>query len=210
MERHLQQTLALAGIAQAAFLVHQLAHHGLAAHDKMTTAVNSLFVTHPKVAADVFGQVSKLNLGLQVLQEILAGNSAVFSPTEVLRYQMGLLYLEHKLAGKRGMLDAISTGLDTIRRRFPEIEVAGNPEALKEVGRLYQDTLSTLPFRIQVRGDMNFLKNEHVACKVRVALFAGVRAAVLWRQVGGRRWHLLIHRKRIARDVNRLLLNLPG
>lgn len=210
MDRHLQQTLALAGIAQSAFLVHQLAHHGLAAHDKMATAVNSLFVTHPKAAVDVFGQVSKLNLGLQVLQEMLAGDSAVFSPSEVLRYQMGLLYLEHKLASKPKVLDSVSTGLDAIRSQFPEADIADNQDALKAIGRLYQDTLSTLPFRIQVRGDMNFLKNEHVACKVRVALFAGVRSAVLWRQVGGKRWHLLLHRKRIARDINRLLLNVRG
>ncbi|MEY4642371.1 MAG: high frequency lysogenization protein, partial [Pseudomonadota bacterium] len=94
--------------------------------------------------------------------------------------------------------------------QFPEAELAEKPEAIRELSRLYQGTLSTLPFRIQVRGDMNHLKNEHTACRIRALLFAGVRAAVLWRQVGGKRWHLLLQRKRIARDVTRLLHKLPG
>ena len=210
MSKERQQTLALAGIAQASFLVNQLAHHGLAAQDKLATAVNSLFVTDPKSAEDVFGKAGKLNLGLQVLQEMLAGDSAVFNPAEVMRYLLGLLYLERKLARNAALLDQIGKGLETIRLRFPDTDIAANPDALRELSRLYQNTLSTLPFRIQVRGDMNFLENELVTCKVRAALFAGLRAAVLWHQVGGRRWHLLLKRKRIARDINLLLLNLPG
>lgn len=210
MDRQLEQTLALAGIAQAAFLVHQLAHHGVAAQDKLNTALNSLFVTHPKSAEEVFGNTDKMHLGLQVLQELLTGNSAVFTPSEVLRYMLGLLYLQYKLDGKTRMLADIGKGLDAIKMQFPEGELAEKPEAIKEVSRLYQGTLSTLPFRIQVRGDMNYLKNEHTANRIRALLFAGVRSAVLWRQVGGKRWHLLFQRKRMARDVTRLLHKLPG
>lgn len=211
MERQLQQTLALAAIAQSAFLVHQLAHHGLAAQDKLNTAINSLFITNPKHTEDVFGSVSKLNLGLQVLQELLTGNSDVFTPSEVLRYVMGLLYLQHKLSNRQDLLDKVGTGLDDIRQHFAHLserELAENSDVIRQISMLYQNTLSTLPYRIQVRGDMNYLKNDHVSHKVRAVLFSGVRAAVLWRQVGGKRWHLLLHRKRIARDVNRLLLNL--
>lgn len=108
------------------------------------------------------------------------------------------------------MLDDIGKGLDAIKLQFPEGALAEKPEAIRELSRLYQGTLSTLPFRIHVRGEVNHLKNDHTACRIRAVLFAGVRAAVLWRQVGGKRWHLLLQRKRIARDVNRLLHKLPG
>ena len=210
MERQLEQTLALAGIAQAAFLVHQLAHHGVAAQDKLGTALDSLFVTHPKNAEDVFGKTERLNLGLQVLQELLTGDSAVFTPSEVMRYMLALLYLQYKLAGRPGMLDDISKGLAAIEAQFPDGDIAAKPEAIRELSRLYQGTLSTLSFRIHVRGEVNHLKNDHTACRIRAVLFAGVRAAVLWRQVGGKRWHLIFQRKRIARDVTRLLHKLPG
>lgn len=210
MERQLEQTLALAGIAQAAFLVHQLAHHGVAAQDKLGTAVHSLFVTRPKTAEEVFGSTERLNLGLQVLQELLTGDSAVFTPSEVMRYMLGLLYLQYKLSGKPRMLEDISKGLDAIKLQFPDGNLAEKPEAIRELSRLYQGTLSTLSFRIHVRGEVNHLKNEHTACRIRAVLFAGIRAAVLWRQVGGKRWHLIFQRKRMSRDVNRLLHKLPG
>ena len=210
MERQLEQTLALAGIAQAAFLVHQLAHHGVAAQDKLGTALNSLFVTHPKNAEEVFGKTERLNLGLQVLQELLTGDSAVFTPSEVMRYMMALLYLQYKLAGRPRMLEDISKGLSAIEAQFPDGDIATRPEAIRELSRLYQSTLSTLSFRIHVRGEVNHLKNDQTACRIRAVLFAGVRAAVLWRQVGGKRWQLIFQRKRIARDVTRLLHKLPG
>jgi high frequency lysogenization protein len=52
---------------------------------------------------------------------------------------------------------------------------------------------------------MQRLQNENLAAKIRVLLFAGVRAAVLWQQCGGKRWHLLFQRKRISADLKRLL-----
>jgi len=209
MDRELEQTLALAAIVQSAWLVRQLAHHGVAAADKFSTAVDSLFVTKPHSTEEVFGKVGHLNLGLQTLQEILDGNSTLFSPDQVLRYVMGMLYLESQLSKRPDMLEKIGSGLDDIAQRHPKRPYADNQTLIRDLARLYQDTLSTLPFRIQVKGDVLRLQNEYLAARIRVLLFAGIRAAVLWRQRGGRRWHLLLLRKRLGRNVNRLLHNLP-
>lgn len=209
MDRALEQTLALAAIAQCAWLVRQLAHHGVASADKFSTAVNSLFVTNPRTSVEVFGSVQNVNLGLQALQELVEGNSSVFSSDQVLRYLMGMLYLEAQLSKRPSMLQQISEGLDKIHTRHPTPPYGENQDLVRDLARLYQDTLSTLPFRIQVKGDMLRLQNEYLAARIRVLLFAGIRAAVLWRQRGGRRWHLLFLRKRIGRNVNRLLHQLP-
>jgi len=209
MDRTLEQTLALAAIAQSAFLVRQLAHHGVAAVDKFGTAVDSLFATNPRSTEDVFGSVKNLNLGLQSLQEILEGTSTLFAPDQVLRYVMGMLYLESQLAKRPDMLERIGTELERIDACHPERPRAENQPLVRDLARLYQETLSTLPFRIQVKGDMQRLQNDYVAARLRVLLFAGVRAAVLWKQRGGRRWHLVFLRSRIKRDINRLLHKLP-
>lgn len=208
MEKYQQQTLALAGIAQSAFLVHQLAQHGFVAHDKFATAINSLFLTNPKTTEEVYGSVGKLNLGMQVLQEILTGTATAFTPTAVMRYQLGLLFLEYKLGKKPELLTEISTGLAAIRTKYLGDNIAENANAIEDISRLYLGTISTLSFRIQVRGEMSYLKNTQVACKVRVLLFAGIRSAVLWRQVGGKRWHLLFRRKQIKQDINKFLYKL--
>ncbi|MEK7758734.1 MAG: DUF489 family protein, partial [Pseudomonadota bacterium] len=49
------------------------------------------------------------------------------------------------------------------------------------------------------------LSNPAIADKVRAALLAGIRSAVLWRQLGGRRWQLLFSRGKLARTAAELL-----
>jgi high frequency lysogenization protein len=73
---------------------------------------------------------------------------------------------------------------------------------------LYSQTLSTFRYRIQVNGDYNFLQQQRIANQIRALLLAAVRSAILWRQVGGNRWHFLLNRKHIAHQVDLLLKTL--
>ncbi|MBT17966.1 MAG: hypothetical protein CL889_03205 [Dehalococcoidia bacterium] len=67
----------------------------------------------------------------------------------------------------------------------------------EQLANLYQDTISKLSYRIQVQGKLENLKNENVANRIRTLLLGGIRSAVLWYQLGGRRWRLAFYRKRI-------------
>lgn len=206
MEKSLRQCLALAGVAQAAYMVRQLAQHGMVGQDKLNTLVRSLFITRPGSTVDVFGSVGKLNLGMQVLQEILRNEDGGLNNRDVTRYFLGILHLERKLAEKPAMLDTIGSRLEDIGHPALDDPDLGAPAVIHELAALYQDTLSTLAFRIQVTGEMHFLKNEDVAEKVRAVLLAGIRAAVLWRQLGGHRWMLMFRRKKLQRQLL-LLMN---
>src|SRR5690606_28756881 len=172
----------------------------------LATCTDTLFVRRPANTEQGYGRVSRLPPGLQALQEIFQGGSSLRNP-EVMRYIFGLLYLESRLRRNKRMLDAIGKGLADIEAEHPGPGKAGDPEVIRRLGALYQDTLSTLRFRIQVKGEGEFLQNEMVAARVRATLLAGVRSAVLWYQVGGRRWHLLMHRRRICQDLLLLLSN---
>jgi CII-binding regulator of phage lambda lysogenization HflD len=57
---------------------------------------------------------------------------------------------------------------------------------------LYQDTISRLTMRIHVKGVPEHLRKQAVADKIRALLLAGIRSALLWHQLGGRRWHLFV------------------
>ncbi len=203
-----QQLIALAGVAQTSVLVHQLALHGMVAQDKFATAVQSLFVLDPPSTLDVFGSLKQLRLGLETLKELLGSYESVLAPTEGPRYFSGILHLEAQLKSRAGMLTLIRSELQRLHSTYPAAQLAEEPAAIKQLAALYRSTLSTLPFRIHVRGDLNYLRNDHVADKVRILLFAGVRAAFLWRQLGGRRWHLLFKRGSLAKGVEQLLLTL--
>ena len=60
---------------------------------------------------------------------------------------------------------------------------------------IYLDTLGTFRFRIRVQGEPARLQDEDNAARIRALFLAGVRAAFLWHQLGGRRWRLLFQRK---------------
>ncbi len=203
-----EQIIALAGVAQASVLVHQLALHGVVAQDKFAMAVRSLFVLDPPSTLEVFGSLKQLRLGLETLKELLGSYESVLAPTEGPRYFSGILHLEAQLKSRTRMLADIRTELQRLHDKYPAGQLTEDPLAIKQLAALYRSTLSTLPFRIHVRGDLNYLRNDHVADKVRILLFAGVRAAFLWRQLGGRRWHLLFKRGSLAKDVEQLLLTL--
>jgi high frequency lysogenization protein len=200
-----KQALALAGVAQSAFLVNQLAQYGLAAQDKQLTMVNSLFVTNPKSAEQVYGSKAQLKLGLELLSELLSGDTTMFSPNEIMRYLLSLLHLQQKLSQDRDMLNTIGTRIDILGSHYTERNGDNLAEIIRELARLYQETISRLPFRIQVRGDMKFLQNDEVAARIRTMLFAGIRSAVLWRQSGGKRWHLMISRRSLQQQVRQLI-----
>ena len=76
------------------------------------------------------------------------------------------------------------------------------------ISAIYQDTLSTLPYRIKVTGSAQHLNNPQVADLVRALLMCGVRAAFLWRQLGGTRFKLRLSRGRVRDTAARMAREL--
>ena len=79
----------------------------------------------------------------------------------------------------------------------------------EQLAKLYQDRISTLSYRIQVQGRLENLRNDNIANRIRTLLLGGISSAVLWYQLGGRRWRLVFYRKRVqgtAVNIRRKLL----
>src|SRR5690606_33083867 len=105
---------------------------------------------------------------------------------EVLRYTLQLIELARLLAAVPQVVEKLGRLLDDVDPADPEDG---------QLSRIYQQTISTLGKRIQVTGDPQLLQQEQVADRIRALLLAGVRLAWLWRQLGGRRWHLIVRRR---------------
>ncbi len=143
---------------------------------------------------------------MQVLQELLRKEEGSLNSPDVMRYFLSMLHLERKMSTHPSMLTTIGESLDTMPHVDLDDPDLANPELVRRLAKLYQDTLSTLPFRIQVTGEVKILKNEDTADRIRAVLLAGIRSAVLWQQSEGRRWHLLIGQKKLERQLL-LLMN---
>lgn len=200
-----ERTLALAALFQAAQLVQHVARRGQAANSDVETSLGSLFHIDADSTESIFGSTSALTTGLRAL---LARLGAGGNPEEleVTRYVVALLHLERKLARQPTMLDTLRIGIERIRNQLNYFPVThGNIVAA--LGELYQATISTLQPRVMVQGEPTYLADKGRASLIRALLLAGIRAAVLWRQLGGSRWQLFIGRRRILDTAQRLLHN---
>lgn len=197
-----EQVVALAGVAQAAQLVDQVARTGEADPLALEASIQSLFQFDPPTTEAVFGGLPGVGSGLQTLEQLL-GNGGYKQLQNPARYLSGILFLERKLAARQDLLEIIRSRLE--HAAFRADHFSDNPaDTFASLAGIYQDTISKFKYRIQVTGEVTYLQNPQQAEKIRSLLFAGIRAAILWRQVGGRRWHLLFRKSALESTVREL------
>jgi high frequency lysogenization protein len=198
------QTLALAGLFQAAALVQQIAHNGSCSDESLETCIRSLFATDPASTLDVYGgELSDIREGLEALSTSLAQQSRP-QDVEILRYVLNLVHLESKLKRDGDMLDVIGSRIEQARHTASHFGYT-HSNLIGNLASIYTDTISTFRLRIQVSGNPQVLQREENAAKVRALLLAGIRSAVLWRQSGGHRWQLIFKRKKVIMHARELL-----
>ncbi|WP_459206051.1 high frequency lysogenization protein HflD [Pseudomonas sp. MLB6B] len=199
-----EQLIALGGVFQAAVLVDQLARTGQVSEANLGCMLGSLLVRDPKDTLEVFGG-DDLNLreGYRALVGALERDPAILQ-REPLRYALSMLGLERQLAKRGDMLELIGKRLPQIQSQADHFGLV-HDNVIASSGALYQDTLSTLRQRIQVQGDSRFLQQANNASKIRALLLAGIRAARLWRQLGGHRWQLVFSRRKLLNELYDLM-----
>ena len=188
-----EQITALGGVFQAAALVDKLAHSGQVSDAALAYMLKTLLVRNPETTLDVYGGDDLgLRDGYKLLLAVLERETSNL-PRESLRYVVSMLSLERQFSRRDDLLEIAALRIPKIEQQVELYGISSDTIA-SSFGSLYQDTISTFKQRIQVHGDMRFLQQEATAAKVRALLFAGIRSARLWRQLGGRRWHLLTKR----------------
>ena len=185
------RTIALAGIFQGAQLARDIAHTGTCDGLALNASRATLFEFEPASVSAVFGGTIGVVIGLRSLHRQLAQPAR--RDMEVSRYVIALLHLADRLQANTTQLQALGTDLNALSRRG------------EQLSRIYQDRISLLGPRIMVRGDPAHLQNTANPARIRVVLLAGVRAAVLWRQTGGRKWQLLLQRRSTASTARDLV-----
>lgn len=207
------RTLALAGIFQGAGLAQELALQGRIAHSQARDAsLASIFASPSESVADVFGGIAGVRLGLGLLRDQIqgpGGSGRHRRDLDLSRYVIGLTVLERKLAASPNAWAELGAGLEEARWLFQSLGPS-HSTLTKRLAELYVEHISPLGARIIVRGGEEPLTDPDRIAHVRALLLAGLRAAVLWRQQGGRRWHLLAGRRRYLGDAERLLAKVPA
>jgi high frequency lysogenization protein len=190
-----RQAVALAGVAQAARLVDQISKTGSYPVEFLEPSIHSLFEFDASGVADVYGGLTGVKLGLHNLSGLLANRQADEN-RDVVRYVFSMLYLERKFSADPEMMSVVHSRLQHASFRADHFATHVN-DICHSVAGVYQDTLSKMKFRIKVTGSAQHLQNPQNADIIRALLLSGIRAAFLWRQMGGRRWKLLLQRGKL-------------
>jgi high frequency lysogenization protein len=197
-----QQAIALAGVAQAARLVDQISKTGTYPLEFLEASIHSLFAFDAENPAAIFGGLAGVKLGLNNLSSLLASRQAEEN-RDLVRYVFSMLYLERKFAADPDMMSVVRARLEHASFRAEHFANHVN-DVCHSVSGIYQDTLSKLKFRIKVTGSAQHLQDQKNADIIRALLLAGLRSAFMWRQLGGRRWKLLVQRRRLLQASQNL------
>jgi high frequency lysogenization protein len=204
--RFYESNIALAGLCQAVALVKKIARGSEFDNQTLMTSLNSITITNSENTEQVFGDTSQLTLGYQTLIDQLSGQSTN-KDVEITRYIANLLSIERKLSSSKKSMAALGERISNVQRQQLHLDLTNNQE-LSNLASIYTDVVSPVARKIQVAGDPEMLKlpdNQH---RVRALLLAGVRAAVLWRQLGGKRRHILFSRQQIIDSAEHTLKNI--
>lgn len=119
------------------------------------------------------------------------------------------MVLERKLNASKTALSDLSSRIEQLDRQLAHYDLESDT-LLGAMAGIYVDVISPLGPRIQVTGSAAILQNSHIQNKVRATLLAGIRAAVLWQQVGGGRLQLMLSRNRLVKEAKAILARLSG
>ena len=190
-----EQQLALAGVCQSASLVQGIARKGIAEQGAIEASLSSILVTSPENTQQVYGSLPNLRIGFTTLVKQIDSDNKL-KDAELTRYIASMLSLERKLSRNSKALDALGTRVSHVQRQLDHVDFE-NSQIISNLASIYTDIVSPLAPKIQIAGTPEFLTIETNQKKIRALLLAGVRSAVLWRQLGGKRRHILFNRKAI-------------
>lgn len=200
-------TIALAGIAQAATLVQSFAKTGQYEKDSFETSIGSIYHIDADTTLSIYGSPQKLSLGLQSLIDLFS-KSFSKDRQDIPRYIISLLHLAKLLLKDKPMLKVLEKKLQYVISQT-EFFHPYHETVIASLGHVYSETVGTYKFKIHVIGKPEILNIANNMDTVRSILLAGVRAAVLWHQLGGSQWQLLFYRKKFIACAKGLLLPSP-
>ncbi len=200
--------IALAGVCQSAKLVQQLAHQGNTTEQDLLVTLESLLVIQPKEIIDIYGgNLENLKLGLTTLLEQLNGQHGRLD-AELSRYWLSLLALESKLNSNGEKKQQLADRIQYLPTQLELHDGLTDSSMLAVLAGIYVDIISPLGAKIQLKGVPTYLQQPEIQNRIRACLLAGIRSAVLWRQVGGSKWKLLFSRRKLIQAAQQLYSSL--
>ena len=193
-----QQTIALAGLYQCCHAVSEIAWSGKYNQEDFLPLIHSILKIDSASTKDIYIDLNQIKPGFEYLRKQIIGDIFTRS-SETRRYIVSLKILADTLMGQP---DTITLMQKLLKELNENIETLTVDEKTEQLSKIYQATLSKFEPRIIVNGENIHLTDPLQASRIRTALFAGVRATLLWQQLGGSSWKLFLFKSSFARMID--------
>jgi len=200
------QLLALAALIQAVSLASELAMSGVCDIPSAQQLIAAIYVFDTP-STDRLYPARQLTAGLRAFSQIFAPSEALkASQQSQARYVIKLNNLAKKLNNNPGVMAELAERIKhaTVQRDF----FLNEPDrTLESLSGIYLWLAHELKVDFKILGQSQYLLDHQRVNRIRALLLAGVRAAVLWQQLGGSAWHLWWRRKTYLHLSQQLLIN---
>ena len=200
-----ENIIPLAGMFQAAYLIHEIANTGTCNQRAFEASIKSILVTEWNATEEVYGGIEGVSYGLDLLTDLFNKENKQ-RDMEIARYVLGIVYLEKKLRKNQALDKKLMAGIERAKAQAESFHSATHENVIANLADVYAETISTIEPKIMVAGDPSYLTNTHYSNKIRALLLALMRSTILWLQKDGSRWHLILQRKKViemAKQVRR-------
>lgn len=214
------RALALAAVFQATQITHMVAmgnisllgEAGAFYFEQVIKACLNIRPTelNSSQSLDFFNQLSDVALGLKTLEGCI---SEPFTQTTsrlpkwrntkpAMRYALALLQLEKKVYARPDFSNRIFNCQQQILKQLSFFDGQYTHHSiLANLAQTYVDSAGQIQPRIMVRGQAQALTDRLHTNRIRASLMAGLQLAHLWRQLGGKSWHLIFYKRQLMTDL---------
>ena len=193
-----EQTIALAGLYQSCYVVSNIAWKGEYNEQDFLPLINSILQIDSTIVKDIYIDIDNIKSGFIYLKKQIIGDIFTRS-SETRRYIESLKILSNHLMGDQKTVTLMQNLLKELKENTDSLTTDEKAEKLSEI---YQKTLSKFEPRIIVNGENKYLTDPIQASRIRTALFAGVRATLLWEQLGGSKWKLFLFKSSFSKTID--------
>lgn len=201
------ESIALAALFQCCTQINRIAHTGYCDEQAVSTVFRALLVTNPKTIEDIY-KISELKTGFRGLIEGFSAEGITDnSANELVKLAMQVISLTDRIVRNTSLYNRLSNEIDTLKDQIEKAcpdflegktSVVLSSENVEKFAQLYQSLISPNFSKLLIFGEERFLSSTENQNRIRALLLAGIRAVVLWNQVGGKKLYLMFRRKEIV------------
>ncbi len=223
-----QQVQALAGVMQAVCQIEDIANRGDTDAAATRTSLTSILQQSADDLDQAVGSVANLRYGLQRMHGMLQGEQKYLP---ALQYAMAVMQMAKNMRRSDSVQHTVARELELISMSINQTGAdkqdtaavdhsssadaadgdTGDdhahpaPELVAQLADVWTSEVRKLEPQVVVHGKPVYLQNDNNIQLIRALLLAALRCSWLWQQLGGRRWHLLLRRKRLLFNIRELL-----